>query len=438
MKTLLGVNPQVLALALARMSESVGNSFLIVVLPLFIASDFVTGNSFGLTEVFITGLVLSIFGFVNSPLQPFTGRLSDRTGRRKIFVLFGLVLIAVASFAYSLATTYWHLVGLRVLQGVAGAFIIPTTVALVNDLATDENRGGNMGTYNTFRLVGFGVGPIAAGGVIAAGPYSIPLGDTALAITGFDAAFYFAASTATLAFLLVTVLIRDPAVEPVEPDDSALGSIAIFDRSGTQLLDPVFALGVVSFFMAVGITVFATLGDIVNTELNQGPEMFGLQFAAFVLAQIFLQAPIGRATDFYGRKAFLLCGTVLLVPTTLVQGFVPDITFLSGVVSDPWLMFSARFLQGVAGAMVFAPALALAGDLAPKARSGSTLAVLTMAFGFGVAAGPLLSGLLVAWGFAVPFAFAAVLSAVGVVLVLTQVEDVVTPRRPFPFLGYVS
>ena len=433
-----GVDRQVLALALARMSESVGNSFLIVVLPLFIASDFVTGATFGLTEVFITGVILSIFGLVNSPLQPFTGRLSDRTGRRKIFVLFGLVLIAVASFAYSLASTYWHLVGLRVLQGVAGAFIIPTTVALVNDLATDGNRGGNMGTYNTFRLVGFGVGPIAAGGVVAAGPYSIPLGATTVTITGFDAAFYFAASTATLAFLLVVALIRDPDVEPSDDDESALEGFAVFDRSGTQLLDPVFALGVVSFFMAIGIAVFATLGDIVNTELEQGPEMFGLQFAAFVLAQIFLQAPIGRATDFYGRKAFILAGTILLVPTTLVQGFIPDVTLLWGIVSDSWLMFLARFLQGVAGAMVFAPALALAGDLAPEDRSGSTLSVLTMAFGFGVAVGPLLSGVLVAWGFAVPFVFAAALAAVGIVLVLTQVDEVITPSRPLPLVGHIT
>jgi MFS family permease len=443
MKNPFGVNPQVLALALARMSESVGNSFLIVVLPLFIASDFVSGNTFGLTEVAITGIVLSLFGFINSPLQPFTGRLSDRTGRRKIFVLFGLVLIATASFAYSLASSYLHLVGLRVLQGIAGALIIPTTVALVNDLAAEGNRGGNMGTYNTFRLVGFGVGPIVAGRVVDAGPYTlpldalgaIPLGD--ITLTGFDAAFYFAASTATIAFVLVTVLIEDPDIDTpdAEKSDSEGSSIVIFDRSGEQLLDPVFALGVVSFFMAVGIAVFATLGDIVNTELDQGPQMFGFQFAAFVLAQILLQAPIGRATDFYGRRSFILLGTTLLVPTTLVQGFILDMTPFWSVAADPWLMVFARFLQGVAGAMVFAPALALAGDIAPDDRSGSTLSVLTMAFGFGVAFGPLLSGFLVAWNLVAPFAFAASLAALGVVIVLTQVEEAITPQRSLPFIG---
>jgi MFS family permease len=418
----LGVDPQVLALALARMTESVGNSFLIVVLPLFIGSELISGATFGLTEVAVTGIVLSLFGFVNSPLQPFTGRLSDRTGRRKIFVLVGLVVIGTASFSYSLASRYWHLVGLRMLQGVAGALIIPTTVALVNDLATSANRGGNMGTYNTFRLVGFGVGPVAAGVVVSAGPYAVGLGGLRVAFSGFDAAFYFATLTATLSFFLVLFLIRDPdEVETSERSDGPDG-IAVLDRTGPGVLDPVFTLGVVSFFMAVGIALFATLGDIINARLDQGPTLFGLQFAAFVLAQILLQVPVGRATDFYGRKWFIVIGTVLLVPTTFVQGLV----------YDPWLMFGARFMQGVAGAMVFAPALALAGDIAPEGQSGSTLSVLTMAFGFGVAFGPLVSGFLVSFGFAVPFAFGAALAAVGAILVWTQVEETITPRRtPF-------
>jgi len=244
---------------------------------------------------------------------------------------------------------------------MAGALIIPTTVALVNDVATETTRGGNMGTYNTFRLVGFGAGPIAAGGVVAAGPYTLAVGGLDLAINGFDAAFYFATSTATLSFVLVSLFVRDP--EPSHEAAESLGGVAILD-------------------------------------------------------QVLLQAPVGRATDFYGRKRFIVVGMVLLVPTTFVQG----------VILDPWLMFLARFLQGVAGAMVFAPALALAGDLAPEGQSGSTLSVLTMAFGSGVAFGPLLSGFLVAFGFVVPFAVGAALAAVGAVLVRTQVEETVTPR----------
>lgn len=436
MKNTLGVNPQVIALAIARMAESIGNSFLVIVLPLFIASDFIGGQSFGFTEIVITGFILSLFGFVNSPLQPYTGKLSDRTGRRKIFVLIGLGLLAVSSFAYTFASTYLHLVGIRVIQGIAGAFIIPTTVALVNDLATDENRGGNMGTYNTFLLVGFGVGPIVAGGVVTAGPYAIPF--TELTMTGFDAAFYFAALTAAISFLLVLLTIRDPDIDPQPDDRGLLENLSIFDERDGRLLDPVFALGVITFIMALGIAIFATLGDLMNDVLDQTPTMFGLQFGAFILAQVILQAPIGRATDYYGRKFFIAVGTVLLVPATLVQGFIPDIPTTFLIVSEPWLMVLARFVQGIAGAMIFAPSLALAGDMARKGESGSTLAVLTMAFSFGVAVGPFLSGILVGWGFAVPFIFAAVLALASVAIILTQVDEIQTPRRSLPLFGDVT
>ncbi len=297
----MGVKPQVLLLALVRMAEAIGNSFLIVVLPLFIASDFVTGGSFGLAEVTVTGIVLALFGFVNSPLQPITGGLSDRTGRRKVFLLAGLGLLSVSSLAYAIVSAYWHLVGLRVVQGVAGALVVPTSVALVNDLATDDDRGGNMGVYNAFRLIGFGVGPIGAGLVLVASPYSVGVGTLGVSVTGFEAAFSFAATAGLVGLLLVLLFVCDPEIGSNDAG-SDTGGFAVFDRTGRNLFDPVFALGVVSFLMAVGIALFATLGDIINTRLGQGARMFGLQFAAFVFAHIVLQAPIGRATDFYGRR----------------------------------------------------------------------------------------------------------------------------------------
>jgi MFS family permease len=93
-------------------------------------------------------------------------------------------------------------------------------------------------------------------------------------------------------------------------------------------------------------------------------------------------------------------------------------------------MLLARLLQGVSVAMVFAPALALAGDLAGEGRSGSTLSVLTMGFGVGVAIGPLASGYLVGFGFVWPFAVGAVLAVLGLLLVVSQVEDTVKRGAP--------
>ncbi|ELY93199.1 major facilitator superfamily protein [Natrialba chahannaoensis JCM 10990] len=415
------VDRRVLALAFARMADGIGNSFLVIVIPLYVASDVVGGPTFGLAESMIIGIILSIFGFLNSSFQPLTGRFSDRAGKRKLFVLIGLAGLATMNVAYLFAESYLSLLVIRGLQGISVAFIIPASVALVNELATTDDRGGNMGVYNTFRLIGFGAGPVVAGAVVNAGPYTLPIGE--LSISGFDAAFYIAAITAIISFLLVTVLITDP--ESTRANASADLAIPVWDRTGPNLLDPIFTLGVASLFMATAIALFATIQPQVNAHLEQGATWFGLQFAAFIVAQILLQTPIGRACDRYGRRPFIVVGMVLLIPTTLVQGYVPS--------SET--MFVARLLQGIAGAMVFAPSLALAGDLAGEGESGSKLSVLTMAFGFGIAIGPLSSGALVGYGFEVPFIFGTALAVIGTILVYTQIEETVEQTQPVPLVG---
>ena len=411
----LDTDRRVLVLGLARMADALGNSFLIIVLPLFIASGQVSlagiagvrlavgPVSFLVTESLLIGIVLSLFGFLNSFSQPFTGRLSDRTGKRRVYILFGLALLAAASAAYLVVTSYWLVLVLRALQGIAAGFTIPSTVALVNELATSEDRGGNFGVFNTLRLVGFGFGPIVAGVVIET--------------VSIEAAFAVAVVGALLSFVLVVILVEDPE----RTDATAADDLSVSIRGTDSLLDPVFALGLGTFCMAIGIALFATLEAQVNDRLSQGTLLFGVQFAAVVLANVAFQIPVGRASDRMGRRPFLLAGFLLLVPSVLAQGFV----------TDSLLMTLARFVQGVAVAMVFAPSLALAGDLAGEGQSGTTLSVLTMAFGLGVAVGPLASGVLFnLGGFSTPFTVGAVLALVALGLTYWQVEETLSVREP--------
>lgn len=419
----LGTDSRVLTLAFARMADALGNSFLIIVLPLYIASGQVSLSGivgievlgFVLREETLIGLVLSLFGLLNSFGQPFTGRLSDRTGRRRVFVLTGLVLFGIGSAAYPFFTSYWTVLGARAFQGIGAAFTIPATIALVNDYAeSDSERGGNFGVFNTFRLIGFGFGPIVAGvlitgGLSAEGVVTYTFG--AFSLSGFNAAFAVAVAGAIISFLLVAALIEDP---PAAADAASKNlSIAVFDREGSGL-DPVFVLGVGTFLMATTIALFATLEGPIRMRLDESTFMFSVQFAAVVIANVMLQVPIGRASDRFGRRPFVVAGFAVLVPAVYVQG----------VVLDPWLMLGARFVQGIAVALVFAPSLALAGDLAGDRGSGTTLSVLTMAFGLGVAVGPLASGILYnLGGFSTPFTVGAVLAVGALGLTYWQVEE---------------
>lgn len=261
------LDARILALALARMVDAVANSFLVVVLPLYIGSQVVSLPGFVGTTVSVAsidflvspelliGVVLSLFGFLNSLGRPLTGAWSDRTGRRKDFLLFGLGLVAVGSAGYIYFTDYVSVLLMRALQGVGAAFTIPVTVALVNELSASEDRGGNFGLFNTFRLLGFGAGPLVAGVVVAGGPYTL----ASVTISGFTAAFLVAVVGALISFAMIAVLISDPE----RPEDQAADNISIRVRGREDtLLDPVFTLGVGTVVMALSLALFAPLGNV--------------------------------------------------------------------------------------------------------------------------------------------------------------------------------
>ena len=405
-RTWLGTDRRVLALAAARMADAMGNSFLVIVLPLYVASDLVTGSLFGIPSSLVAGVVLALFGLASSIAQPLAGRLSDRLGKRKVFVIGGLVVFSLVTLTFAAATQYWELFVLRVVQGTAAAFTITASIALVNEGSQPNTRGRHMGVYNSFRLVGFGAGPLLASIVLEMGPYGLPGGGV---LSGFQATFGIAAAAALLSVGLVAVLVEDP--EETAPSSQRL-AIRIWREEGSGL-DPIFVLGLATLVMAACIALLSAIEPEVNARLNQGPILFSVEFVALIASLALLQPFVGRASDDWGRTPFILAGLIGLVPTTLGQGLV----------ETPLEMIAMRVLQGGAGALVFAPALALAGDYTSRGQSGAQLSVLTVSFGLGIAAGQITAGFFVQYGFVVPFAVSAGLAVGAVVLVYTQVHN---------------
>jgi MFS family permease len=208
----------------------------------------------------------------------------------------------------------------------------------------------------------------------------------------------------------VALLVRDP-----QETMAARGRVrvAVRARDPDHVLDPIFTLGLASLIMAACIALLASIEPQVNDRLGQDARWFGVQFGVFILSLAAAQPVVGRMSDFFGRRGFILLGLVALVPTTLAQGLVVT----------PWGMVFARLAQGIAGAMVFSPALALAGDLAIRGQAGLQLSVLTMSFGIGLALGQLMAGFLVGLSYIAPFATGSALALLAAGLVWTQVEE---------------
>jgi len=86
------------------------------------------------------------------------GTLADRFGRRRM-LLIGVVVFAAASVFAALAPTGDLLILSRVIQGVGGAMILPTTLSIIN--ATFRGRD---------RAIAFAVWGSTIGGMVAVGP----------------------------------------------------------------------------------------------------------------------------------------------------------------------------------------------------------------------------------------------------------------------------
>ena len=94
-------------------------------------------------------------------LLPF-GRLADIVGRKKIFAL-GLLLHTIASLLVAASPAGWFLIAMRAVQGMGGAMIFGTAIAMLVSVYPPEERGRVLGINVAAVYVGLSAGPFGGG-----------------------------------------------------------------------------------------------------------------------------------------------------------------------------------------------------------------------------------------------------------------------------------
>jgi DHA2 family multidrug resistance protein-like MFS transporter len=104
-----------------------------------------------------------IYSFVLAGLLITMGNLGDRIGRKRLLLISSLAF-GVASAAAALAPTAGLLIVARVVQGAAGAGLMPSTLALLRSLFTDDHqRMRAVGIWSASGAGGASLGPTVAG-----------------------------------------------------------------------------------------------------------------------------------------------------------------------------------------------------------------------------------------------------------------------------------
>ena len=93
------------------------------------------------------------------------GSMGDRFGRRRIFCS-GVALFALASIGCGLAQSIGQLIAARAIQGVAGALLVPGSLAIISASFDEARRGQAIGTWSGFTAITAGIGPVLGGWLI--------------------------------------------------------------------------------------------------------------------------------------------------------------------------------------------------------------------------------------------------------------------------------
>lgn len=105
-----------------------------------------------------------------SSLILLAGSLSDIFGRKRILAM-GLVGFALASVLCAAAPSSLFLIGARALQGVAGALIVPSSLALIISSFSGAAQGKAIGTWTGWTGISFIVGPLLGGLLVDSGSW---------------------------------------------------------------------------------------------------------------------------------------------------------------------------------------------------------------------------------------------------------------------------
>jgi EmrB/QacA subfamily drug resistance transporter len=395
----------------------VEGSVTMVALPA-IARDFHLGIA-GLQWV-LNGYLLTL-----SALILLGGALGDRYSRRGVFVV-GLAAFSVASLACALAPNLPLLVAARVLQGAAGALVVPNSLALLETTFSGAERGAAVGHWAAWSAVSAAFGPLVGGWLVDAASWRwvfvciAPFAAAAVVAVagGRDArespaarpdVDYAGAALVTLGLAgIVGALIVGPDTGFTQPGvlAAAIGGVVLLrafvalERRATSPLVPLDIFRERQFVgvNAATLLVYAALSGLFFLLMLQLQSVVGysaLQAGASLLPinvlMLVLSPVAGRATARVGPRLLMSVGSVVAAAGMLLFTRVqPGARYTTSVLP-------AAIVFGIGLSSLVAPltsvALGALGESRAGLASGVNNAVARLAGLLAVAVLPLAAGL---------------------------------------------
>jgi EmrB/QacA subfamily drug resistance transporter len=336
--------------------------------------------------------VVDAYALTLAALLLTAGSLSDRLGRRAVFAG-GLALFSVASLLCGLSGSPLVLELARGLQGVGGAAMFATSLALLADAFHGPARGTAFGLWGATTGAAVAVGPLVGGVLVEHVSWqsiffiNVPIGGLAILATlrnidesrgpatkvdlagvvTFSAGLFFGifalvrgnpegwGSTLIVCFLALAVLLLVAFVVIEMRAESAMLHLDLFRKpafAGAAIA--AFALSASMFAMFLYITLY------IQNSLGFKPLDAGLRFLPITLLSFFVAPVSGRLSTRVPVRALMGGGLALVGIGLLLMGTLDA--------SSKWTALLPGFLIAGAGIGLTNPALAstAVGVVAPQ------------------------------------------------------------------------
>jgi EmrB/QacA subfamily drug resistance transporter len=120
-------------------------------------------------SVALAGWTITVYGLGQVTVMPLAGWLSDRYGRKRVFLV-AIAIFTLASLSCGLATNMYVLIALRAVQSIGGGAIMPSATGIVAD-HFGPNRDRATGLFTSIFPLGGAVGPLIGGAFVDGGAW---------------------------------------------------------------------------------------------------------------------------------------------------------------------------------------------------------------------------------------------------------------------------
>ncbi len=337
------------------------------------------------------GLVMGCFAIGLLCSRTWLGKVADLRSR-KLVMLIGTFVAGTAPLGYLFVTSIAGLAGIRAFHGISIAAFSIGYSALVVDYAPRAIRGKVIGYMNMAVPVGMSIGP-ALGGYLQVE-------------SGYSVLFIVSAVTGILA-LILTSQVKDVVDLELTREDAKVSGRDFWQLSS----DPALSIPTL-VLLTIGLA-FGTLVAFLPLYVRELalPLNVGLFYTTIAIASFSVRLFVGQASDRYGRGLFISAGLIFYLISML----------LLSKAQTPQDFLWAALAEGSGAGILIPLILALVSDRSPNSERGRVFALCLGGFDVGIAlAGPVLGALESYLGYRQIFAIAASLTAVALMVFMTQ------------------